>query len=178
MNWWVITDTHFNHESIMIPYCRRPDNYGELLRRGLQQIPENDILIHLGDITIGEDLAVHADIIDPLKYRKILVRGNHDNKSVTWYLTHGWDFVVDRFSLRLFGKDILFMHKPDITLPLTWNGIPHLNIHGHFHNTNHRILDPEFRGIELTDRHLLLAVEETRYQPVTIKKFLQHKRVI
>src|SRR6056297_2346337 len=102
---WVIADTHFNHYKL-IPDCGRPANFGELLKRGLKQPQKNDILIHLGDVCVGNDKEIHQDIIAKFPYTKILVRGNHDGKSNNWYLNHGWDFVCEQFKDTYFGKSI------------------------------------------------------------------------
>ena len=80
-----------------------------------------------------KDDIVHKFIVDELKCKKILVKGNHDSKSNSWYLEHGWDFVCEEFKDTLYGKNILFSHYPKV-----WDGVYDLNIHGHFHNSDHR----------------------------------------
>jgi hypothetical protein len=58
-----------------------------------------------------------------------------------------------------------------------------LNIHGHFHNTLHRlregkyVVDREKERNEvdlsnLTPRHKLLSIEETNYHPVSLDEFI------
>ena len=54
MKYYIISDTHFNHKDNMVKWCGRPENYEELLTKSLKQLTEKDILIHLGDITIGK----------------------------------------------------------------------------------------------------------------------------
>lgn len=73
MKYWILADPHFYHE-MMIAGKFRPDNYADKIFRGLQQIPEGDVLICLGDITVGNDEEVHAKFIEPLKCRKWLVK--------------------------------------------------------------------------------------------------------
>jgi len=174
MKVYLITDTHFNHEKIK-EYCNRPDNYEELLWKGLESLPADCLLIHLGDVCFGKDQEVH-DRIKKLPYQKILVRGNHDKKSDQWYLLNGWNVVVDEFSNHYFGKYITFSHIPIA-------GIQNLNIHGHFHNTLHRLQEGNWvvegekeRNEEvlkiLTSNHKLLAVEYTDYKPISLEKFL------
>ena len=164
MKYWLITDTHFNHIDKMQEFCGRPLNYEELIFKGLSRIPKDDILIHLGDICIGEDAQVHAKYIQPLECRKILVRGNHDKKTNSWYLSNGWDFVVDSMLIEVFGKRILFSHKPQQDL-----GYFDINIHGHFHNSNRR--EEEFKDI-CSDKHKLLAIEYTKYMPTNLDPFI------
>lgn len=176
MKIYLITDTHFNHEKIK-EYCGRPDNYEQLLWKGLENLPKDCLLIHLGDVCIGKDLEVH-ERIKKLPYKKILVKGNHDRKSDSWYLSNGWDFVCDKFSANYFGKNILFSHTP--TKNSEWWD---MNIHGHFHNNLHRLLEGKYvvdgekerNEIDLnnlTPKHKLLAVENTNYKPVSLESII------
>jgi calcineurin-like phosphoesterase family protein len=174
---FVITDTHFNHAN-MVQYCGRPRNFTELIGLSLLKADfnSNDTLIHLGDVCFGKDAETHAKYIEPLKCKKWLLRGNHDKKSNGWYLSHGWDFVGDTFLGHYFGKAVLFSHTPQ-------KGEFDYNIHGHFHNNLHRLLEGRYvvEGEEernredlltLTDKHKLLAIEETNYQPVKLEVLL------
>lgn len=100
----------------------------------MSALKKKDCLIHIGDVCIGKDTEMHKKYIEPLICRKILVLGNHDRKSWSWYMEHGWDFVCDVFRLTYGGKVILFSHKPAY-----WDGEWEVNIHGHLHNiTGHR----------------------------------------
>lgn len=166
MKHWLTTDTHFAHGK-MIEFCGRPNNFEDIIEKGLLQIPHGDTLIHLGDICIGQDQDRHNRYIKPLQCKKILVLGNHDKKSATWYMNNGWDFVTDGIRLRLFGKRILLTH-----IPQPWDGWYDINIHGHFHNADYRKQDPGLSKI-LTDKHKLLALEYTDYKPVLIENFIK-----
>lgn len=130
MNYWIISDTHFNHTKLE-QWGGRSGDWQLNLWDGLFKIPKEDILIHLGDICIGEDEVIHQNIT-ALKCKKILVKGNHDNKSNKWYMEHGWDFVCDSFELIFHGHYIHFTHKPAIQ-----QGHNTVNIHGHTHGTLH-----------------------------------------
>lgn len=156
MSIYIISDTHFNHTRQMIEYCQRPVNYEELLVKNLSTLTEKDILIHLGDISIGKDAFIHETIIKPLKCKKILVRGNHDKKSNSWYLRNGWDFVCEEFVDTLFGRTILFSHEP-----ASHNGCV-LNIHGHLHN----------KPTDLPEYFKLYSAENEKYKPVDLEKFI------
>jgi len=162
---YIIADTHFNHTDQMIAYCGRPENYNELLWKSFEDLQDDDIFIHLGDICIGKDSQVH-DKLQEFKFRKILVRGNHDRKTNTWYLNHGWDFVCEQFKDTLYGKNILFSHKPK-----AWDGEFEINIHGHFHNSDYRRTDPELAKIK-TGYHKLLSLEYEGYKPIKLDKFV------
>lgn len=123
---FIISDSHFSHNK-MTEWSLRPSDFNEKIWKGLEEIPDDGILIHCGDISIGADHMVH-ERLSTFKFKKWLVRGNHDNHSITWYIRNGWDMVCDEFVLDIFGNKILFTHIPkeprdEITK----------NIHGHLH---------------------------------------------
>lgn len=156
MNYWITTDTHFNHKKLI--ELGRPENFEELIKKNLKQtIKEGDYLIHLGDICIGNDIENSNWFKNELGCKTILCRGNHDSKSIEWYLNNGWDIVVDKFSFKLFGKNICFSHKPQ-----GWDGCFDVNLHGHLHDCNHRFE-------EVNGHNRLIALEQTKYKPFNLK---------
>lgn len=169
MKIYLITDTHFNHKKV-IEFCNRPLNYEKLLFGSMNNVPEDAVLLHLGDICIGKDTEVHEKYIMPLKCKKWLVRGNHDRKSYSWYYEHGWDVVTDGMVLQVAGKQVLFTHTPRPIATFD------LNVHGHFHNSTHRMEDPgktaRYTLEDVGEKHKLLAVEYTNYQAVDAEKFV------
>lgn len=183
---YLITDTHFGHEKMQI-YCNRPKGFEELIIRNLMQV-KPDILIHLGDFCIGGDEYWHEKFMGVVNCKKWLIRGNHDRKSNAWYLSHGWDWVGHKFQDRFLGKNIMFSHSPvrytDMQSALWGSDSFDINIHGHFHNNLHRLLEGifvvegekernEIDLANLTPRHKLLAIEETDYKAVSLDKFIE-----
>jgi calcineurin-like phosphoesterase family protein len=164
MTIYIITDTHFGHDMLR-DTALRPADFEERIWKNLLAMKEDDLLIHLGDVCMGNDSYWHNLIVKHIKARMVLVRGNHDSKSDTWYYEHSWDFVCDSFSLDKFGKKILFSHEP-----VPNHGLD-VNIHGHWHNNDHRI-QPEFKEW-YNDSYKLLALEDIDYKPVNLQKFLK-----
>ena len=165
MNYYITTDTHFGHHALM-KYCGRPSKVEDMiLKRHTATVSSADILIHLGDICIGNDAEWHRYFNNIVCFRKWLIKGNHDKKTNTWYLNHGWDAVCDTMSLRLFGLNILLSHSPK---PLDGHDY---NIHGHFHNSDHRRHEPELSAVQ-TDRHILVKLEHS-YTPVNLRKLVE-----
>lgn len=166
MNYWVIADTHFGHER-MHKECERPDDFETRILANVERVVQkNDVLIHLGDVCIGQDahwnLALHCGCDG----NQWLIRGNHDKKSVPWYLDHGWDCVVDEMTLNMFGKTIILSHAP-----VSLNGRAArcgeaVNVHGHHHNTRHHPED----GV--TERHRLVVIEHD-YAPVKLQRLVE-----
>jgi calcineurin-like phosphoesterase family protein len=126
--WWIITDTHFGHDRI-IQLSHRPENYNELIFKSWQNnVEPDDWVIHLGDVTWPK----YYDKIKELPGHKILCRGNHDQKSYTWFQEHGFDLVCEEFTMKYDGLNIVFSHQPLIFHDKD------INIHGHLHNMVHR----------------------------------------
>lgn len=160
MNIWCIADTHFSHKRL-IEAGYRHSNFEDKLRKSLSKIPIGDVLIHLGDICLGNDIE-NNKFITNLPCKKILVKGNHD-KGNQFYYNMGWDFVCKSFTDTYCGKRIKFSHEPV-------KGNFDINIHGHLHQ-NFRY--PELKYI-ITEKHFLVSMEELNYRPVSLKEIIKN----
>jgi len=167
MNIWLITDTHLGHKMLIEKGYRPADFEDKILINLNRTLKPNDVLIHLGDVCIGNDAHNNKLITKYHNGTKILVKGNHDKKSNKWYLEHGWDFVCEKFIDTYFGQKIIFSHEPQFI------GGETINIHGHWHDNDHR-KEPGFEEW-YCDQHRLLALEATDYKPVELRKFLNQK---
>ena len=167
MNYWLVSDTHFNHEKLEEWGCRSGD-WQEQLLDGICAIDPHDTLIHLGDICIGNDAEIHQEIWERQTCNKVLVRGNHDKKSVSWYLEHGWDFVCDGLHLEWGGHTLLLTHRP--MHPDMWRFTR--NIHGHTHGNNHR--SEEYHTWYTNEYHIDISPEVIGYKPVQLKTLLKN----
>lgn len=170
MKYWTIADTHFGHEA-MKKMCGRPDNFEDkILMAILILVKKTDILIHLGDFCWGNDAEWHSLFMRNCNAKKKwLIRGNHDKKTNSWYLNHGWDFVSERIDLKIFGKHIILTHKPVYYFESLTDSI---NIHGHQHNTKHH---PELKE---DPNHRLLFIEDgckygSQYSPVSLRSIVE-----
>ena len=167
MNYWITTDTHFNHEKMVTKFKTRDKGFEDKILRGFKILSEEDIFIHLGDVSFGRDVYWNS-IIGKLTCKKWLLIGNHDKHSIPWYLKHGWDFVVHSMTLKLMGHTILFSHVPE---PFTGENYT-INIHGHFHDNDHRYREPYLVKIK-NDRQHLLAIENNNYQLFNLNSVLR-----
>jgi calcineurin-like phosphoesterase family protein len=170
---YLTTDTHFNHAKLHEVFGDRPADFEQKILKSHAELPIDCLLIHLGDFCRGNDQLMHNRWNRATGHinHRILIHGNHDNKSDSWYLAHGWDFVCRSTIMRLFGKNILFSHVPkDHThYPST-----DLNIHGHTHANDHR--QSEYKDIYDPSYHIEIALEMTGYKPVLLnQKFLENK---
>jgi calcineurin-like phosphoesterase family protein len=165
---WVITDTHFNENEIET-YCVRPKGYGERIKKNWCNIvkPE-DLVIHVGDVAIGGYDTVKG-IMESLPGRKMLILGNHDKKSATWWTRNGFVFACEA----MLFNDVWFTHHPARSLPYGAK----INIHGHMH-INRRAwgsLKP-FNKLFCIEYGLGGNIAST-YSPVKLQKFLGSKKI-
>lgn len=161
MEIYVISDTHFGHTKLQDADLRPKDN-DEKLWRGFDSLPDDCILIHLGDLTIGHDASTHMKLAK-YKFKKWLILGNHDNHSISYYVKNGWDFVGHEVIINMFGNTILFSHYP-----LSKREGITKNIHGHLHGGKSRGL-PDFYDPEY---HVEVTPEVIGYSPAKLGKQL------
>jgi calcineurin-like phosphoesterase family protein len=158
MNYQIIADTHFGHKNIQ-KYCNRPENCDGLMLENIKKsIREGDVFIHLGDICFGDDIKWHEKLFKAvaLASHHWLVLGNHDKKSMNWYLFNGWDFVGTAIGLDIYGRKFLLTHE------YTDARYGQINIHGHSHNST-------FIPQNQRNHRKLIAVETMNYSPVSLK---------
>ncbi len=115
-------------------------------------VADDDLVIHLGDVSFGGDMVVSA-----LPGRKVLVRGNHDKHSYMWYMRHGFDFCCESFGMNIGGLRLIFTHAPLIFHEYN------VNIHGHLHNV---------AKVDLVCKHYPVALEYTEYKPLLLSDIL------
>lgn len=154
---YLISDSHFSH-SKMETWSLRPADFEAKIWNGLHTIPHDGILIHLGDVSMGSDWLVSKNF-STYPFKKWLVRGNHDNHSINWYVDNGWDAVCDEMVIEMFGHKILLSHEPKSKR----DGITK-NIHGHLHGGKSRGR-PEFYDEEY---HFEICPEVVGYLPVKL----------
>lgn len=160
MHYWLISDTHFNHARLD-EWGSRPHGWQGRLWNGLARVPADDILIHLGDVCVGNDEAIHARLTALPANRKILVLGNHCTKATDWYIDMGWSFACDGFEMGYMGHHILFTHRPQPPSDRFT-----LNIHGHTHGDSHR--GTEHEAFYRSGYHLDISPELVGYEPLRL----------
>ncbi len=159
MKYWIISDTHFN-DPAMVHYCGRPENHTDITVKNCRNlIGKDDVLIHLGDV-IFQRASELKGYLDQIPGKKWLVRGNHDQRSDSWYLNHGFDFVADYIQI----GNLFFSHQPrffkhdDVRFVL----------HGHLHNTSHHNY-----GMKIPDYNFLFSLEIENYKPVPLDEWVE-----
>lgn len=136
----------------------RPADYqNQIARRWKKLVMPQDVIYHLGD-TIMSRQSDLANIVNGLPGIKILIRGNHDRETDSWYMNRGFSFVA----MGVLTEGVWLTHQPQSTLPI--GAI--INVHGHLHGDNHRS-----SSAYLPQHCKLLALEIDGYGPVAFDDF-------
>jgi calcineurin-like phosphoesterase family protein len=172
MNIYLIADLHMEHER-MFSACGRPKGYeSKILKAISNTVRPEDLLINLGDFCWKRDVYWHEQYMLYAKCKNWFVIGNHDGHNAVWYMEHGWDWAGETCLVEYQGHRILFSHLPMPDGDYDWN------IHGHFHDTDLKTQmehEPEI-VVRLTPKHILIAIEHTNYQPVSLKKLMENRK--
>lgn len=168
----IFSDPHLFHRKMI--QWGRPEDYEERIKKNLKDyLGKNDVVICLGDICMSNDVDANNEFMKLfITNQSMLVRGNHDRKSLTFYHKY-WNNVVDEFVLEYHGKRILFSHEPkpkrdDIDI----------NIHGHLHTLSRKTSE----GIDRTEAlgfnydksyHYLISMEDNNYKPYILKSIIK-----
>lgn len=129
----ITSDSHLYHKKV-IKYCNRPfktldEMHHHIIVAWNSVVKPDEIVIHLGDYICGGSFDEIKEITDQLNGFKILIMGNHDRKSKTWFRNIGFDRVFKyRWSIGMY----CFSHRPQDSIYLTENNIRY-NLHGHSH---------------------------------------------
>lgn len=126
---WVMTDFHlYKRDHKGETKCHKRSDY-DTIKHAVEKIPEDDLLIYLGDLVDGEytDSKSIKEFFKNVKCNRIICLGNNDLFNYNTYREMGFRYVLYAFDY----KGMIFSHYP-----ITNTGI--YNIHGHLHSTNER----------------------------------------
>jgi calcineurin-like phosphoesterase family protein len=138
MKTYIGSDFHFGHNNIM-KFC--PETRGhfrdinhmhdEMIRMWNETVMPEDTVYMLGDIAFMA--ASHAaNILRNLNGRKILVKGNHDSKTVKdKSFVACFDEIHDYLEIRYDGHHVVMFHYPIAEFNRQHHGAVHF--HGHLH---------------------------------------------
>ena len=145
-NIWIISDTHFEHDNIK-KLCYRPADYNEqIIADWREKVKPTDVVLHLGDVAWPRGWGYIKD----LPGKKILIRGNHDGKSMFNLMSKGFDLCVESLVLKIEGRMIEFTHVPRIFHEYD------INVCGHLHNM-------QLANVESICPHYVIRLEEQGY---------------
>ena len=150
-------DWHFGHNKVVDKGHRKFGFEYEICGELAEKAGPLTDLVFLGDFCFGQDALWHERAMKVLSLCacKTLVLGNHDKKTRSWYLSHGWDVVCTGIMINRWGSNIYLSHKP-----LADTRHVDLNVHGHLHNIGHRTEDHQKIR---SDKHILVESETKPY---------------
>jgi calcineurin-like phosphoesterase family protein len=126
---WVMTDWHlYKRDKKGGLTCHKRSDY-DRIKSAVEKIPEDDLLIFLGDIVDGECTNSNEvkKFFKDVKCNRIICLGNNDLYHYNTYREMGFRYVLHAFEY----KRIVFSHYPIKNTGL-------YNIHGHLHSTEIR----------------------------------------
>lgn len=159
MTRYLISDTHFDHENI-IEYENRPfDNMhemnSELIKSWNETVSPSDVVIHMGDFSMAKQERTE-EIISKLNGNIILLRGNHDQGTISEY-TFPYPYV-ESMTTQHKGYKYYCCHRKD-DIPSYWK---HWKLVGHQHSN--------IPFIDYKNKVINLSVEVIDYKPLSFEK--------
>ncbi|HEX8577780.1 MAG TPA: metallophosphoesterase [Flavobacterium sp.] len=133
------SDHHFGHANI-IRYSNRPfqnveEMNEELIKRWNQKVGAQDLVYHLGDISLGNP-ALTKTVFDKLNGKIFLIKGNHENAALAYPKRFEW--IKDYFELNVEDPEaqnsrqkIILFHYAMRTWRSVSRGTWHLYGHSH-----------------------------------------------
>jgi calcineurin-like phosphoesterase family protein len=109
------SDTHFWHKNIL-KYCPRPWSTIEEMNEGMierwnRAVRPQDIVYHIGDVGFGSTEKLKA-IVQRLNGQKIVIKGNHDDRSNKSMIEMGFQAAVPKMERDDGGRRWLLIHNP------------------------------------------------------------------
>lgn len=162
---WLISDTHFGHNNIII-YAQREKNHEVImLSNWIDRVGEDDQVLHLGDFALGGpgNQKRWAKLMGRLPGKKFLIKGNHDPNTDEVFDLAGFTLIKP-----FIWKEVAFTHEPLTAYcdhegwwshPDKWR----INVHGHTHGND----IGKFEGDSLDgQRYVNVCVEKTKMCPM------------
>lgn len=132
---WFTSDTHFGHANVIKHDCRPfltiDEHDAQLIENWNKVVKPGDCVYHLGDFSWHRKVVDVDKVLGQLNGTKHLVKGNHDEKTVTrsglWASVHNYHEISEQ------GQKIVLFHYRMVV----WNRSHHGSwaLHGHSHGT-------------------------------------------
>ncbi|MBM7635912.1 MULTISPECIES: metallophosphoesterase [Streptococcus] len=167
---YFIADTHFHHENV-IKFCNRPfstieDMNQKLIDNWNQIVTDNDDVYILGDFLYRGNAKQANEILQSLKGRKFLIKGNHEHYLDSPDFDQNlFEWIKDYHTLHYQKRKFILFHYPI----LEWDSYFHNSIHlyGHVHNNR----TDYFKQI-LGKRAINVGADMIDFTPISIEQIL------
>ena len=133
---WVISDTHFFHRNIIkydeLPFRDENEMTTRLIELWNKCVKPKDIIIHLGDFGFGNKEKLR-DIAGRLNGYKILILGNHDRHSKSFFRSIFNEVYNGYYQLKYQNRTIYFLHNPNKITQCGLSKEKDYIVYGHIH---------------------------------------------
>jgi len=169
VNLWFISDTHFNHSSMLGFTDKdgkrfRGDRFSSveemnevMIDNWNKLIKPYDKVYHLGDVYFGDDNDANK-ILSRLNGHKRLILGNHDTLNRHSILLKHFDKIMMWWPF----EKIIFSHIPLAKDQMRTRSGDSINVHGHIHQND-----------SPTELHHNICVEKTDFTPVHLDDIIK-----
>lgn len=160
-------DQHFGHYNILRyesrPFADVREMNEAIINRWNKIVHKNDTIYILGDLTFSKKESDVAAIMERLKGKKILVKGNHDYFANKEWAGKYFEQVADYIEINRNGVKICLMHYP----MATWNKKHYgsIHLHGHIHSNK--------LPFKIGGRILNVGVDLFDYEPISIERVIE-----
>ena len=174
METYFISDCHFGHKNV-IKYCNRPYSSVEemdedMISKWNNKVNRNDLVYIVGDLFYFQIDNV-VQILNRLKGKKILVRGNHDDFFLKRIDTNKYFQEISLYmEISLRGKKLTLCHYPMYSWKNSRKKDSFL-IFGHVHNNQDMFW---FDYYCQNDRTLNAGVDINNFEPVNFDELKQN----
>lgn len=138
MKTWIGSDFHWGHKNIM-NFCpatrahyRDVDHMNrDMIEQWNNLVEPEDLVYMLGDIAFMNGFEA-SKIVNSLNGRKILIKGNHDNKTIKdFHFRNSFEEIHDYLEIHYNGVKVCMFHYPIAEFNSQHRGAVHF--HGHLH---------------------------------------------
>lgn len=180
---YFLSDPHFGHALILEFEPKRKEVLGDtieqhddaLLKRINSRVKVDDILIITGDFSLasGDAVRKYRDRINSKNV--MLILGNHDKHSVTYYYKCGFSVVCYEMTLKISGEFVRLRHHPyrkpwyKVLFPWQYKEKDRVKrpkntggwlLHGHTHSQSHA----------LQGKQINVGVDLHKFYPISIRE--------
>lgn len=126
-------------------------------------VSDDDIIYHLGDFCLSDKTSIKK-IASILNGHKILVRGNHDRVSVSFYESVGFE-VLTHAPIKLEEEKLLLSYVP---VPDTRMPEGYINVNGHIHN---KLLNDDYpTNLYDKDKHFNVSCDVLDFKTISLTR--------
>ena len=166
-------DTHFFHKELLKDHDFAPRDFTNIyamheaiIKNWNQRVTDRDVVYHLGDIALNfvrPEKKAHEEVYELLKRlngRLVLIKGNHDSRSLFKYLSKH-NYLVNgkpKFEFHSVGTIIKINHRQLIMshYPIMLGIVQQvINLHGHIHHYSVNIKENINVGVDTPEKDYL-----------------------